>query len=85
MLYTMMKNKKKTALITGITGQDGSYLGDLLLAKGYRVYGLERRSSNKNHRNIEHLLSKVTMILVTARPLKPIYAISFCQQKICQI
>ena len=58
----MMKNKKKTALITGITGQDGSYLGDLLLAKGYRVYGLERRSSNKNHRNIEHLLSKVTMI-----------------------
>ena len=58
----MMKNKKKIALITGITGQDGSYLADFLLAKGYRVYGLERRSSNKNHRNIEHLLSKITMI-----------------------
>lgn len=57
-----MKNKKKTALITGITGQDGSYLADLLLAKGYRVYGLERRSSHKNHGNIMHLLSKVTMI-----------------------
>ncbi|MDZ4285307.1 MAG: GDP-mannose 4,6-dehydratase, partial [Candidatus Sungbacteria bacterium] len=57
-----MKNKKKTALISGITGQDGSYLADLLLAKGYRVYGLERRSSNKNHGNIGHLLSKVTMI-----------------------
>ena len=57
-----MRNKKKTALISGITGQDGSYLADLLLAKGYRVYGLERRSSNKNHGNIGHLLSKVTMI-----------------------
>ena len=57
-----MKNKKKAALITGITGQDGSYLADFLLAKGYRVYGLERRSSNKNHRNIQHLLSKITMI-----------------------
>ena len=57
-----MKNKRKTALITGITGQDGSYLADFLLAKGYRVYGLERRSSSKNHTNIEHLLSKVTMI-----------------------
>ena len=57
-----MNHKKKTALVTGITGQDGSYLADFLLAKGYRVYGLERRSSNKNHTNIKHLLSKVTMI-----------------------
>ena len=57
-----MKNNKKTAFITGITGQDGSYLADFLLAKGYRVYGLERRSSNKNHINIKHLLSKVTII-----------------------
>ena len=36
----------KTALITGITGQDGSYLAELLLAKGYTVYGLVRRTSN---------------------------------------
>ena len=57
-----MKSKKKTALITGITGQDGSYLAEFLLAKGYRVYGLERRSSNKNHTNITHLLSNITMI-----------------------
>ena len=35
----------KTALITGVTGQDGSYLAELLLAKGYRVYGIHRRSS----------------------------------------
>lgn len=57
-----MKNKKKIALITGVTGQDGSYLAEFLLKKGYRIYGLERRSSNKNHRNIQHLLSKITMI-----------------------
>lgn len=57
-----MRNTKKTALITGITGQDGSYLAEFLLAKGYRVYGLERRSSNKNHTNIAHLLSKISMI-----------------------
>lgn len=49
---------KKRALITGITGQDGSYLADLLLDKGYRVFGLERRSSHKNFINIQHLLSK---------------------------
>lgn len=57
-----MKNKKKIALITGVTGQDGSYLAEFLLKKGYRIYGLERRSSNKNHRNIQHFLSKITII-----------------------
>jgi GDPmannose 4,6-dehydratase len=45
----------KTALITGITGQDGSYLADLLLEKGYVVYGLRRRVSTYNLENIEHL------------------------------
>ncbi len=49
-------------MITGITGQDGSYLAEFLLAKGYRVHGLERRASNKNHTNVKHLLSKVTMV-----------------------
>ncbi|MAE61580.1 MAG: GDP-mannose 4,6-dehydratase [Planctomycetaceae bacterium] len=45
----------KTALITGITGQDGSYLADLLLAKGYHVHGLIRRSATFNTQNIDHL------------------------------
>ncbi len=48
---------KKTALITGITGQDGSYLSELLLEKGYEVHGLVRRSSSHNTQRIEHLLS----------------------------
>ncbi len=47
----------KTALITGITGQDGSYLSELLLEKGYEVHGLVRRSSSHNTQRIEHLLS----------------------------
>lgn len=57
-----MKNTKKTALITGITGQDGSYLADFLLGKGYSVYGLERRVSNKNYENIRYVHSKIKMI-----------------------
>jgi GDPmannose 4,6-dehydratase len=46
----------KTALITGITGQDGAYLAELLLGKGYRVHGLVRRSSTLNYGRIEHIL-----------------------------
>lgn len=45
----------KTALITGITGQDGSYLAELLLEKGYRVIGLKRRTSNIHTPNIDHI------------------------------
>lgn len=52
----------KTALITGITGQDGSYLAELLLEKGYRVYGLLRRLSKPNLGNIKHILDKVRII-----------------------
>ncbi|MDI6856044.1 MAG: GDP-mannose 4,6-dehydratase, partial [Candidatus Thermoplasmatota archaeon] len=52
----------KTAFITGITGQDGSYLAELLLAKGYTVYGLVRRLSTPNIRNIEHILDKITIL-----------------------
>ncbi|MEK7219771.1 MAG: GDP-mannose 4,6-dehydratase [candidate division NC10 bacterium] len=48
-----------TALITGITGQDGSYLADFLLDKGYRVVGMVRRSSTENFERIEHLRGKV--------------------------
>jgi len=53
-----MKNKKKKnkiALITGITGQDGSYMADLLLEKGYEVHGIMRRSSSFNTARINHL------------------------------
>ncbi|MEK7098910.1 MAG: GDP-mannose 4,6-dehydratase [Patescibacteria group bacterium] len=54
--------KKKTALITGISGQDGSYLADFLLAKGYRIYGLERRASKKNRENISASMHNVTFL-----------------------
>jgi len=47
--------KQKTALITGVTGQDGSYLSELLLKKGYKVYGLQRRASTFNTARIDHL------------------------------
>ena len=50
-----MSTKKKTALITGITGQDGSYLAELLLEKGYEVHGIKRRSSQFNTERIDHL------------------------------
>ena len=45
----------KTALITGVTGQDGSYLAELLLEKGYMVHGLKRKSSSFNTERINHL------------------------------
>src|SRR5437763_16468332 len=51
----------KRALITGITGQDGSYLAELLVEKGYDVYGLVRRSSAPNLWRIQHLLDRVTL------------------------
>lgn len=53
----------KLAVITGITGQDGSYLAELLLEKRYLVYGLIRRSSNINTHRIEHLYSNKNLIL----------------------
>ena len=49
----------KTALITGITGQDGSYLAELLLEKGYEVWGIIRRSSNFNTQRIDHIFKDV--------------------------
>jgi GDPmannose 4,6-dehydratase len=51
-----------TALITGITGQDGSYLAELLLSKGYRVVGMARRASTVTYERIEHLLDDVEVI-----------------------
>ena len=52
----------KTALITGITGQDGSYLAEFLLAKGYRVFGVVRRSSTTPYERIAHLIDKVELL-----------------------
>ena len=52
----------KSALITGVTGQDGSYLAEWLLEQGYRVYGLVRRSSSPNVDRIRHLIDKIALI-----------------------
>lgn len=52
----------KKALITGITGQDGSYLAELLLEKGYEIYGLVRRLSVPNYSNILHIIDRINVI-----------------------
>ena len=52
----------KSAIITGITGQDGSYLAELLLDKGYDVYGLVRRLSTPNITRIEHIISEIELV-----------------------
>lgn len=53
------RNKRKIALITGITGQDGSYMTELLLEKGYKVHGVVRRSSTFNRQRIEYLYDSI--------------------------
>ena len=52
----------RRALITGITGQDGSYLAEFLLDKGYEVFGMTRRASTENVERIEHLIDRVTLV-----------------------
>lgn len=52
----------KHALITGITGQDGSYLAELLLEKGYKVYGIFRRKSTQDYGNVSHIIDKINVI-----------------------
>jgi GDPmannose 4,6-dehydratase len=54
MAFEYPSKNGKRALVTGITGQDGSYLAELLLAKGYEVYGMVRRSSTFNTSRIDH-------------------------------
>ena len=49
------KMSKKVALITGVTGQDGSYLAELLLEKGYEVHGIKRRASSFNTERVDHI------------------------------
>jgi len=58
----MGEQMSKAALITGITGQDGSYLAEFLLSKGYRVYGLVRRSSTVNFERLAHLQDRIELI-----------------------
>ncbi len=53
---------QKTALITGITGQDGSYLAEFLLEKGYRVIGMTRRTSTQVHERIEHIVGDLEIV-----------------------
>ncbi len=55
----------KKAFITGITGQDGSYLAELLLEKGYEVYGLTRRTSTQNYERIEHIMHHPALHLIS--------------------
>lgn len=57
-----MAKKKKVAFITGITGQDGSYLAEFLLNKGYKVYGLLRRKSKPDYGNVGHLRHQINFI-----------------------
>ena len=57
-----MGNDKRCALVTGITGQDGSYLAELLLKEGYEVHGVVRRSSTENFERIEHLRNDIYLV-----------------------
>lgn len=57
-----MAKKKRVALITGITGQDGSYMAELLLEKGYKVYGLVRRLSAPNYWRLRDILNRIELV-----------------------
>src|SRR5881227_2386998 len=56
------RQPRRTALVTGVTGQDGSYLAELLLEKGYRVVGVVRRSSTESFERIAHLRDRLTLV-----------------------
>lgn len=66
--------KQKKALITGITGQDGSYLSELLLSKGYKVYGIMRRKAKEDYGNVEHIKHKITFIYADMTDLSSLIA-----------
>ena len=69
---------QKVALITGITGQDGSYLAEFLIEQGYRVYGMVRRSSEEKFERIQHLMDKIE--LVQGDLLDPVSLITVLQE-----
>ena len=52
----------KKALITGVTGQDGSYLAEYLLEKGYKVYGMNRRTSTPNYSRIKDIVDQIELV-----------------------
>jgi GDPmannose 4,6-dehydratase len=54
---TVLQTNGRVAFVTGVTGQDGSYLVELLLSMGYEVHGIKRRASSYNHPRLEHILS----------------------------
>ncbi len=56
------ETRNKKAIITGITGQDGSYLAEFLLEKGYEIYGMIRRTSTLNYGRIEHILNRINIV-----------------------
>ena len=56
-----MEMIKRRVLITGVNGQDGSYMADLLLEKDYEVFGMVRRASNENFDNIAHILDRIKL------------------------
>ena len=60
--WDMAESSQKRALITGITGQDGSYLAEFLLDKGYEVFGVVRRSSTETFERIQHIKERVTLM-----------------------
>src|SRR5690349_16937982 len=84
----------KRALITGITGQDGSYLAEFLLGKGYQVYGVVRRSSTVNLERIQHIQDRLHLLqadlldqnsLITAiREAKPLEVYNLAAQSFVQ-
>ena len=55
-------SRDRRALITGVTGQDGSYLAELLLDQGYEVFGMTRRASTENVERIAHLVDRITLV-----------------------
>ena len=59
------------ALVTGITGQDGSYLAEFLLAQGYEVVGMIRRSSTVNFERIKHFQERITLATTEAATKRP--------------
>src|ERR687898_11947 len=60
--FVILPSRMKRALITGITGQDGSYLAELLLDKGYEVIGMVRRSSTVNFERLAHMQDRITFV-----------------------
>ncbi len=64
MVLKKQKSKLPVVLITGVTGQDGSYLADFLLSQGYRVFGTVRRNSTENFERIEHIKNRIELVEV---------------------